>query len=338
MNPEPAALASALRDAFGWPDPFTVVPGQRGATAHVWDVRVGSARYALKVGRGDRPSEAAIATEVVFIDRARAAGIGVPSLHADTSGRRVVPGPDGTWLRLYDWAEAAPADLGSTATAEAIGALLGRLHQIATPVTTESDGGPPDPWYERPPALEALQAMSSADLWWAARLGARMTGLPELLAIATPADPARLVLCHRDLHPGNVLLDASGSLVVLDPDDLGPADPARELARALFDWWSDPGPDLGMMRTMHRAYVAAGGPARVRRPGDLSMLVATRLNFLLRQLRIATDPATEEAERAWADHEIDESLRILPSASQVHEVLAALDADGMGAAPGDATG
>lgn len=328
MSPEPVVLAETLRDAFGWRDPFLVVPSQRGATAHVWDVRDGSARYALKARRGEPPSEAVVAAEVDFIDRARAAGIGVPSLHADTSGRRVLPGPDGTWLRLYDWAETTPADLGSPSTAEAVGALLARLHLIAASVATEADGSPPDPWYGRPPALEDLEAMLSADAWWVPRLEARIASVSALLAIVTPADPARLVLCHRDLHPGNVVLDVSGSLVVLDHDDLGPADPARELARALFDWWSDPEPDLGMMQTMHRAYVAAGGPARIRRAGDLSMLVATRLNFLVKQLRRATDPATSDADRAWADQEIDESLRILPTATQVLEVSAALGADG----------
>jgi aminoglycoside phosphotransferase (APT) family kinase protein len=132
------------------------------------------------------------------------------------------------------------------------------------------------------------------------------------------------VRCHRDLHPGNVVVDGSGELVVLDQDDLGPADPARELARAMFDWWSDPGPSLGAMRAMYDAYIAAGGPARVRGAADLTMLVATRLNFLLGQLRISTDAGSAPADRAWADQEIDESLRILPTTAQVADVLDAL--------------
>ena len=38
-----------------------------------------------------------------------------------------------------------------------------------------------------------------------------------------------MVLCftERDLHPDNVLVDASGDLVLLDWDDTGPACPDR---------------------------------------------------------------------------------------------------------------
>ena len=46
----------------------------------------------------------------------------------------------------------------------------------------------------------------------------------------------RLVTCHRDLHPGNVLGEACGELAVLDWDDAGPACPDRELAGLLMFW------------------------------------------------------------------------------------------------------
>lgn len=316
-------LTELLREAFGW-DEVTVIPGPRGATAHIRDVRTPTDRYALKVGRGARPSPDVLAAQVAFIDRARAAGVRVPRLHADSQGRLLVPGPDGTWLRLYDWMETRPVDLRSPETAEAVGVLLARLHRTAPAATREVDGSEADAWYERPPTVADLEAMLIDGAWWAPRLEARIEGLPDLLALATTTDPARPLLCHRDLHPGNVVMDGSGDLVVLDHDDLGPADPARELARALFDWWSDPAPDLAQMGAMYRAYVAADGPARVREAADVTMLVATRLNFLLSQLRIASDPGSAAADRAWADQEIDESLRILPTAAQVTEVLEAL--------------
>ena len=73
--------------------------------------------------------------------------------------------------------------------------------------------------------------------------------LPELCAAVAPADPAGLIVCHRDLHPENVLADAAGALVVVDWDNLGPAAPGRELARALFDWFCDgPTTDLDAVR------------------------------------------------------------------------------------------
>jgi Ser/Thr protein kinase RdoA (MazF antagonist) len=328
-----AALARVVSEAFGW-STVSVEAGPRGATARIWLVRVGSLRYALKEGLGTRPTQATIAAELAFVERAGEAGLRVPRLHVDRSGRRLVPGPGGTWLRLYDWIDTRPADLGAPATAVALGELLARLHRAAPATPAEADGSVPDPWYEQPPTVADLEAMLAVDAWWAPRLRDRVGSLPDLLAVTSSSDAARLVLCHRDLHPGNVVVDDAGTLVVLDQDDAGPADPARELARALFDWWSDPAPDLDRMRAMYRAYLAAGGPARVREPSDLTMLVSTRLNFLLRQLRIATDDTSGAAEQAWADQEIDEALRIMPTAAQLHEVLATLRADGDGAPAG----
>lgn len=312
---------------MGWTVPVRVEPASRGATAHLWRVVVGAMRYALKVG-GEEPSAAALAAEVAFVDHARAAGGGAPALHADRSGSRAFPGPDGTWLRLYDWVDARPADLDAPGTPEAVGALLARLHAGAAPMPAEVDGSPPDAWYDRPPAAAEFEPLLASDAWWVPRLSGRIGTIAELVRLARPADPARLVLCHRDLHPGNVLVDGADGLMVLDNDDLGPADPGRELARALFDWWSDPEPDLGRMRAMYVSYVGAGGLGRVRHPADCTMLVASRLNFLLRQLRVSVDPTASTGDRSWADQEIDESLRILPTPSQISQVIAALAAAG----------
>jgi len=77
------------------------------------------------------------------------------------------------------------------------------------------------------------------------------------------------------------------------------------------------------MGAMYAAYVRAGGPGRVTGPADATMLVASRLNFLLKEVRIATDPAADPDERAWAEREIDEGLRILPTPGQLRVVLAA---------------
>jgi hypothetical protein len=141
--------------------------------------------------------------------------------------------------------------------------------------------------------------------------------MPGLLDVVTPLDESRLVLCHRDLHPENLLADTSGAAVVVDWDNLGPADPSRELAHLLFDWWCDPSVDAPAMRAMYEAYVGAGGPGRVREPGDFTMLVSVRLNFLLVQLTALA----RGQDVAWAEREIDESLRILPTAGQLAEVL-----------------
>ena len=46
-----------------------------------------------------------------------------------------------------------------------------------------------------------------------------------MCAVVGPADPARLIVCHRDLHPENVHVNPAGALVVVDLDELGPAEP-----------------------------------------------------------------------------------------------------------------
>jgi Ser/Thr protein kinase RdoA (MazF antagonist) len=301
-----------------------VLPGPRGATAQVRQVVSDAGRFALKIGRGERPTAELVTAQLAFNDASRHAGIRMPGLHADRDGRWVIPGPGGTWLRLYDWVEARPADLSSPSTAVAVGELMARLHAAAPAMSREADGAPPDPWYERAPAMAELEVMLAADAWWSPRLAERLHAIPALVEVIAPSDHLRLVACHRDLHPGNVAVDETGALVVLDQDDVGPADPARELGRALFDWWSDPGPDIPMMRTMYLAYREAGGPAGLGALTDFTMLVAQRLNFLLGQLRVSVDPTAEPTDRAWADQEIDEALRILPTVEQLDAVLATL--------------
>jgi hypothetical protein len=51
------------------------------------------------------------------------------------------------------------------------------------------------------------------------------------------------------------------------------------------------------------------------------MLLACRVNFLLAQAGVAIDPRAERRHREWAEREIDEALRILPTPRQLADVL-----------------
>jgi Ser/Thr protein kinase RdoA (MazF antagonist) len=314
-------LVSHLRDAFGWSEDVIVHPGRRGALGQIWSVDVGITRYALKEIFAEPPSDALIEAELEFARRAADAGVRLPASHPDRDGHYLLETPGGTWLRLYDWIDLRPVELAATATPQELGMLLARLHRCAAANAFEPDGGPPSHWYDHAPAMHEWAAFNWSDAAWAARLADALVGVPELCAEVVPADPAELAWCHRDLHPDNVLVDSAGSLVVVDWDNIGPAMPSRELARAFFDWFIDGSTaDLGAVRRMYEAYRSGGGPGRITEVADFSMLVASRLNFLLRQAHRGGS-YREQRHREWAEREIDEALQILPTPRQLTDVL-----------------
>ncbi|MEV0201641.1 aminoglycoside phosphotransferase family protein [Nonomuraea sp. NPDC050691] len=324
-------LVARAREAYGWGEDVMVTAGPRGALGQIWRVEAGAARYALKEIFAEPPSAALVEAELDFTRRAAGAGVRMPASLPDRAGRHLLAVPGGGWLRLYEWVDLRPVDPADRATPDELGALLARLHRCAPATAVEAGGGSPHPWYDRAPAPGAWERAASSDAGWAGRLADRLAWLAELAAVVAPADPAGMIVCHRDLHPENVLAGPGGGLVVVDWDNLGPAAPGRELAGALFDWFCDgPGPDLDAMRRMYEVYVREGGPGRITGPADFSMLVASRLNFLLEQTGVALDPEAEPRHRAWAEREIDESLRILPDPRWLAEVPDLLGGRGRG--------
>ena len=303
-------LVAYVREAFGWDGDLAVEAGPRGALGQIWRVRAGPHRYALKEIFYEPPTEARIAAELDLARRATAAGLRVPASHPDRDGRYLVTAPDGTWLRLYEWVDMVPVEPADPA---ALGALLARLHRCAPATRTEPGGEPAVDWYDRVPT----DWVSTSEASWGPRLAAVVATLPELCAAVTPVDPAGLILCHRDLHPENVLADDRG-LVVIDWDNFGAAMPGRELAQMLFDWYPD---DLDAMGRLYRAYVAEGGPGRITGPADFTMLLAARLNFLSLITWTALDRRSGERERAWAEREIAEMLPLVPTPRQLADVL-----------------
>lgn len=322
-------LVARARESFDLGDEdVSIEPGARGAQGEVWRLRAGHRVYALKhTFAGAAPARSAVESEVVFARRAAAAGVRVPTSHPDHNGEYVVPLANGGWLRLYDWVDLHTADLAPAAAA--LGLLLARLHRCAPPADREPNGETPDPWYEAPPDPDEwgplVAAAAEVGMSWATQLADAVDGLPALHSILSSSDPLRMRLCHRDLHPGNVLADEADELVVVDWEDAGPAEPAQELARTLVACYHDGQPDLDSMRRAYLSYVEADGPAQLRSAADFTMLIASQLNFLSLQVRVALDPTAASRDRQWAELEIAESLRILPTPDLLATVLDALE-------------
>ena len=263
---EPSAIDArevALR--FGLGEPVDLVgPVARGELGQVWRLTTEQGAWAVKESFGQADPAGALA-DAGYSDAVRTAGVRIPTVCRTRDGDVLVAaGP--RQIRVYGWVDLDPPDRGVDPVA--VGELVAAIHRVHHPHSGAVDG-----WYTDP-----VGAASWDDLIRRLRTGRagaadRLAALrDELVALEHVLErPARLPTCHRDLFADNVRTTPSGSLCVIDWENCGPQDPCQELAVVLFEFGCGAG---DRVRTLYRAYRAAGGPATVGRRGDFSMLIA----------------------------------------------------------------
>lgn len=306
--------AAALADRYGvGPATGLVGPVAKGRVGEIWRLDTDRGAYAVKTWR-EPPDPAEVAADTELQEHFAAAGIPMPVLVRTTDGD-VLAQVDGTPVRLHTWVDVLDEDRGLDPAA--VGALLARLHRVRIPAD-----GPIDDWFVAPvgeqwsPLVADLRAGGAP---FADRLASLVPAVREAEQLLT--HPTYVQVCHRDLWADNLRATPSGGLMVLDWELAGPADPAQELAMVAFEYSIG---DLGRVRTLFDAYVDAGGPGRLREPGDFTMLLATQGNIVRigcrRWLAATTDEERADNE-AWVAEFLDDPV-LMPT------VEAMLDAVG----------
>jgi Ser/Thr protein kinase RdoA (MazF antagonist) len=258
------AAELAERFGLGRVADLSAGPVARGRQGEVWRLETSDGSWAVKVPFHESSDDDAEAS-TRFQEAACASGVPAPSVRRTVDGA-IFAGVGGRQVRVYEWVDLEGPD--PRLDPELVGASVAAIHRVG--VATD---GPLDAWYSEPVGANGwdrlIERLRQAGAPFAGQLAALRDELVELESWLEP--PTTLQTCHRDLWADNVLPTQQGGLCVIDWENSGPADPAQELACVLFEFGrSDP----GRARALMSAYAAAGGPAKVSRPGHFSMLIA----------------------------------------------------------------
>lgn len=271
-------------------------PVSRGELGGVFRLETDTGTWALKE-LIERQEETDAARGADFQDAAVRAGVPAPAVVRTASGAVLLELGSGQY-RVSSWVDLSPPEVDLDPGA--VGRLVASLHRLGHPAA-----GPPDPWYTDPVGPDRWQQLfaqlAAAGMPQAGALAGTAPELTALEQILRP--PTALQTLHRDLWADNVRVSGAGGLCVIDWDNCGAGEPTMELAAVLFEYCSW---DPARARTLHDAYLEAGGPGRVSGPSDFSMAVAQLGHILEWQCRQWLDATTVDrrrhAEAAVAEH------------------------------------
>lgn len=322
------ATLSALCAMFDLGEPSAKpAPVSGGLTNRLWRVVTARGVFAIKqMNPTIEPRDeffAWIERAFALEQAAFAAGVAMPRpVPAAASGRCLgelarEPGPP-LLARVHEWADGETLRNGHVYPADVLAraaAALARIHALAMP----ADGA-------AQPALRVF----GADYWrklagrfdrermeLAGELRALLAPLAELEAYvaAARADPAPLLMSHRDADPKNFLRGADGELLLVDWDQAGPVNPRHDLANAALVWAGVHAqePDAQAARAFVDAYRAVAGADVRFQPGDLAELVALRLAWLeFNAHRALGERVLDGADRAFGMNVIRRNVVQLP--------------------------
>lgn len=260
-----ARHAEEIARRYGLGDePELTGPVARGEVGQVWRLTTVDGAWAVK-----EPFEAPPVSEAdddaAFQDAVRANGVLMPAV-VRTIDNEVVADLGSAQVRVYEWVELGQRD--PWLDPATVGRLVASIHGVR-----HLGQNPVDPWYTDPVGAhrwdELIRQLTQAGADFAGRLAARREELVALEALLEW--PADLQTCHRDLFADNVLRTPAGSLCVIDWENSGLADPGQEFGLVLFEYSCG---QAVRARELYDAYVDAGGPGRIERPGDFSMIIA----------------------------------------------------------------
>jgi Phosphotransferase enzyme family len=285
----------------------------RGELGQVWQVATARGLWAVKSAFG--PLADFDGEDAEFQSAARAAGVPAPAVVRALDGEILVE-IGGLQVRVYEWVDLLPVDRGLDPAA--VGRLMAAIHRVAF-----AGRRPEDEWYTEPVGAprwdELIEELTAAGAPFAADMAALRGDLVAREAVLEPARELRT--CHRDLWADNLRLTAGGGICVIDWDNCGLADPAHEVAVALFEFASD---DAGRARSLYREYLRCGGPGRVETPGDFSMAIAQLGHIDEVGCRRWLDPATPPSEREHHAGRLTASIAEPLTLRLIDELLAAV--------------
>ena len=148
-----------------------------------------------------------------------------------------------------------------------------------------------------------MELSQAAEAPFATQLAAEIPFLLQLERLLTV--PTNLQMCHRDLWSDNMLPTATGGICVIDWENCGLAAPAQELPMALIDFCYL---DQDRTATFYAAYLDAGGPGRLVRREDFTMVIAQFGHFWEKDVQTYLAPGASDATKAHCLARIDEAV------------------------------